>query len=51
MYSLIANLLSIPTQNANNNVTYLACALVLLFAVVVVDLVIRIFRSVLPNRR
>lgn len=49
MYSLIANLLAIPTQNANTSVTYLACALVLVFSVVIVDIVRRIISGVLPR--
>ena len=52
MYSLIESLLSIPSsQYTNSTVSYVAGALALLLAVVVIDLVIRLIGSFLPKGR
>lgn len=52
MYSLIESLLNLPSsQYVNSTVTYIAGALALLLAVVVVDLVIRLIGTFLPKGR
>lgn len=49
MYQLIANLMSIPAQNANTTVSYIAGVLVLLFAVIIIDLFYRLIRSLVTK--
>lgn len=49
MYTLISNLMSVPAQNANSTVTYIAGTLVLLFAVVIIDLFYRLIRGLVTK--
>lgn len=51
MYTLIANLLNIPAQNANTTVTYVAGVLVILFSIVIIDLFYRLIRGVFNRNK
>lgn len=51
MYTLIANLLNIPLQNANSTVSYVAGSLVLIFSIVIIDLFYRLIRGILSRGR
>jgi len=49
MYNLIANILQIPETYANSTITYVAGCILLLFTVVMIDMVYRIFRSIVKS--
>lgn len=49
MYSIVENLLAIPTQYANSIVSYICGALVLLFCAVIIDMVYKFFRHIIKS--
>lgn len=51
MYSLIANLLSIPSSGANSTVSYISGAIALLLVVVFIDLIYRLIRAICTRGR
>lgn len=51
MYDLISNIIDIPDQYANSNITYAACALLLLITVIVIDNIFRFFKGFFPRNK
>ena len=49
MYNLIESILNIPAQYANSTVTYIAGVILLLFVVVMIDLIYKLFRVLLKG--
>lgn len=49
MYTLIDNILNIPSQYANSTVTYIAGVLLLLVVVTLTDFVYKFFRSIIKS--
>lgn len=46
MYDLVEGLINLPSgYNANSTITYLACALVMVFTVILIDMVFRLIKS------
>lgn len=51
MYTLVYNILGVPTQGANSSVTTVAAAILLICFMIFIDLIYRIFRSILARGR
>lgn len=49
MYNIIDNIMQIPSQYANSTVSYIAGVIILLFTAVIIDLIYKLFRTIIKG--